>query len=108
MTNAEAFSTKQAAIKAAFDTFSDNGNNTPQNSMVAVGETQAGHEKAYLEAWYAEDLWTKIQAKLDPEGADAYATGIKTAKEALEVSDDSVDTNTAGAEALAAAADTAL
>lgn len=108
MTNASAFSAKQAAIKAAWTTFSDSGNNTAQTSMVSVAESQAGHEKAYLEAWYAEDLWTKITAKLNPEGADAYATGIKAAKDALEVNDDSVDTNTNGAEALSLAADTAL
>jgi hypothetical protein len=61
--NTKAWSTKQAAVKGAWDAMIDS-DSVLHTNMVAAMDVQAGLEKNWLEAWYNQAYWGAVVLEL--------------------------------------------
>jgi hypothetical protein len=95
MTNANAWYTSVNAVKTAYDAVTS----TLYNNLVAAADTQAGLEKAWLEAWYLQQYWAALKTTLHGTTGGTMATQYQALVTKLGESDASDLKTVAGADA---------
>lgn len=95
MSNANTWYTSVNAVKTAYDLVTS----TLYTNMSGQADTQAGLEKAWLEAWYLQQYWAALKTTLHETTGGTMATQYKAKVTLLGGAGDSDTTTVAGATA---------